>query len=119
MTSPVINYAQIEKECFRIIFACAWFHQYIYAQHGVTVETDHKPLVLIMKKSLSVCPVRIQRLLLRLQKYSIKLTYVAGKFMYTPHALSTAYVKIPCKTDIDGEQEVEVYLDMVPSENVA
>ena len=70
MTSAEMNYAQIEKECLGITFACERFHQNIFGQ-PVTTETDHKPLVAIMKKPLSDCPVRIQRLLLRLQKYAI------------------------------------------------
>ena len=57
-------------------------------------ETDHKPLVsIINKKNLSDCPLRIQRLLLRLQKYDIRLMYTPRKFMYTSVALSCAYLK--------------------------
>ena len=82
----------------------------IYGEPGVVVETDHKPLVSTMKKPLSDCPIRIQRLLLRLQKYSIDLTYLPGQFLYDSDALSRAYVN-----DIDGEQEMEVYVDTVRS----
>lgn len=114
MTSAEMNYAQIEKECLGITFACERFHQYIFGQ-PVTIETDHKPLVAIMKKPLGDCPIRIQRLLLRLQKYAIELTYIPGTFLYTSDALSRAYVKTPYKTDLDGEEEVEVYVDMVMS----
>ena len=115
ITSAEINYAQIEKECLGITFACEGLHQYIYGKPGVAVKTDHKLLVSIMKKPLSDCPIRIQRLLLKLQKYHKNLTYVPGKFLYTQDALSRAYVKTPFKTDIDGEQEVELYVEMVLS----
>ena len=48
LTPSEINYAQIEKEMFAILFGCRRFHQYIYG-HKVKFETDHKPLVRIMK----------------------------------------------------------------------
>ena len=65
MTTAEKNYAQIEKEMLAITFACERFHQFIYGQ-SIQVETDHKPLEAIFKKSLSDCPIRIQRLMLRL-----------------------------------------------------
>ena len=81
---------KIEKECLGIVFACERFHQYIYGQE-LECETNHKPLVsIINKKNLSDCSLRIQRLLLRLQKYDIRLVYTPGKFMYTSDALSRA-----------------------------
>lgn len=60
------NYAQIEKELLAIVFACQKFHQYIY---GVLtkVQTDHKPLESIVKKSLHKVSPRLQRMLLKLQ----------------------------------------------------
>ena len=38
------RYAQIEKECLAIVFACSKFTQYITRREIITVETDHKPL---------------------------------------------------------------------------
>ena len=52
MTSTENNYAQIEKELFNIIFACKRFHQFIYWT-PVKAETDHKPVVNIIKKPLN------------------------------------------------------------------
>ena len=46
------RYAQIEKECLAIVFACSKFSQYITRREIITVETDHKPLQSIFKKSL-------------------------------------------------------------------
>ena len=39
-----INYAQIEKEMYAIIFGCKKFHHYVYGRK-IRVETDHKPLI--------------------------------------------------------------------------
>ena len=65
------RYAQIEKECLAIVFACAKFSQYITRREVITVETDHKPLQSIFKKSLLTAPSRLQRMLLRLQCYNL------------------------------------------------
>ena len=78
MTSAETLYAQIEKKLLGIVFACERFHQLIY---GATVEAEtyHKPLISLFKKSLTDCPLRVQRLLLRVQKYDIQVFYNPGK----------------------------------------
>ena len=67
MSEAEQRYAQIEKELLAITFACERFHQHIYGQE-LEVETDHKPLIPLFSKSLSDCPLRIQRLMIRLQR---------------------------------------------------
>lgn len=52
------------------------FHKYTYGRK-VTVQSDHKPLEHIHKKPLLSAPKRLQRMLLRLQKYDAN-TYVPG-----------------------------------------
>lgn len=84
------NYAQIEKEMLSIIVGCEKFDQYIYG-HKVLIETDHKPLVSITKKPIHTTPKRLQRMLLRLQKYDVELQYKKGKEMHIADALSRAY----------------------------
>ena len=44
------KWAQIEKELLAIVFACTKFHDYIYGKE-VIIESDHKPLETIFKKS--------------------------------------------------------------------
>ena len=112
MTTAETRYAQIEKEMLAITFACERFHQYIYGQ-PVQIETDHKPLVSIFKKSLSECPIRIQRLMIRLQKYELNVEFTPGKFMHTADALSRAYEQTSHQNDQSGEADVEVYVDSV------
>jgi len=51
------------------------FHTYVYWRQDITVETDHRPLIAVMKKSLATAPKHLQRILLRLLKYSFKLVY--------------------------------------------
>ena len=86
------RYAQIEKECLAIVFAWTKFSQYITRRELVTVESDHKPLQSIFKKSLLPAPGRLQRMILRLQKYNINVVYKPGSQMYVADHLSRAYL---------------------------
>ena len=83
-------YAQIEKECLAIVFACERFDHYIYVKDCITVQSDHKPLETIFKKPLLSAPKRLQRMLLRLQKYNLNVTYTRGKDLFIVDTLSRA-----------------------------
>ena len=72
-----VPYAQIEKELLAIVFAMEKFETYLYGRK-VLVEFDHKPLEAISKKSLLNAPKRIQRILLRLQRYEFEVSYKKG-----------------------------------------
>jgi transposase InsO family protein len=110
MTEAEKKYAQIEKELLAITVACEHYHQFIFGTR-FCVETDHQPLVSICAKALNDCPIRIQRLLLRLQKYDFDIAHTAGKHMYVADALSR------CKTSDTAtrsiEDDVEIYVNMV------
>ena len=56
----------------------------------VTIETDHQPLVTILKKPIHAAPARLQWMMLRLQKYNITLVYKCGKEMHLADTLSRA-----------------------------
>ena len=87
LTQTEQNYAQIEKELYAIVFACEKFHQYIYGKR-VHVQSNHKPLESILKKPLVVAPARLQRMMLRLQKYDVHIAYKPGKEIPVADALS-------------------------------
>ena len=74
LTSAETNYAQIEKQLLAIVFACEKFDQYVYGRDKVHVQSDYKPLEVIFKRPLVTAPKRLQRMLLRLQRYSIEVT---------------------------------------------
>ena len=79
LTSAETRYAQIEKELLAIVFACERFEAYIYGRDETTVQTDHKPLESIFKKPLNSTPKRLQRMMLRLQKYQLTVKYHRGE----------------------------------------
>ena len=90
LTQTERNYAQIEKECLAIVFASERFEHYILGKETVRVLTDHKPLVTIFKKPILTCPKRLQRMRLRLQKFSLNVEYQPGPKMYISDTLSRA-----------------------------
>ncbi|KAK4296250.1 hypothetical protein Pmani_031249 [Petrolisthes manimaculis] len=92
LTPAEQRYAQIEKECLAIVFACERFHEYTYGRNTITVQSDHQPLESIFKKRLEDAPSRLQRMLLRLQKYSLQVEYLRGKLMLLADTLSRAYL---------------------------
>ena len=87
LTQTERNYAQIEKEMLAIVFGLERFERFVYGKHCL-VESDHKPLEAIHKKSLLSAPKRIQRMLLRTQKFEYTVQYKKGTEMYIADTLS-------------------------------
>jgi transposase InsO family protein len=88
LTQTEERYAQIEKEALAVVFACIKFHKLIYGQENVVVESDHKPLENIFRKPIHTAPMRIQRMLLKLQPYDLKLVHIPGKSIGLADCLS-------------------------------
>ena len=109
------RYAQIEKELLSVVFACERFDTYLYGRDIVHVKTDHQPLEAICKKDLASAPKRLQRMLLRLQRYNIDVKYQKGENMVMSDPLSRAYVDEPCsETEYCNEVEEIVLVDDLP-----
>ena len=118
LTPTEQSYAQIEKELLAIVFAMERLHTYVYGRH-VTIETDHKPLITIVKKALTSAPKRLQRMLLRLQRYDFTLIFKPGTQVIIADTLSRAYpensaVQTPFTAEIaalvDAEQSSELQM---------
>ncbi len=113
MTQAEMRYAQIEEEMLAICFACHKFHQYIYGKDTL-VETDHKPLHMlqaIFNKPIAMASLRLQRMLVRLQRYSLKVrcnVCKRGTSMYLSDALSRAYI-----TDSSSALEQEIDMEVL------
>lgn len=86
------NYAQIEKEMLAIVYGCTKFHDYIFGMPSVELETDHKPLEMILKKPLHQAPPRLQKMIMMIQKYLITVKYRPGKELVVADTLSRAYL---------------------------
>ena len=82
MTPCERNYAQIEK-----VVSTETFHGKKFA-----IETDHKPLQPIFAESITKAPPKIQRFLLRLQRYDLYVEFTPGKYLFIADALSRTYL---------------------------
>ena len=110
LTNAERNYAQIEKELLAICFACTKFHQYIYGKE-CSVQTDHRPLEAIFRKPMNQTSPRLQRMLLKLQRYQLNVGYIPGKLMYVADTLSRAHPpqgKYQDDEDFDDKLEIMV-----------
>ena len=107
MTKAEKNYATIEKEQLGVVFACERFHVYIYGRQ-TTVETDHLPLISISKKQLCDAPPRLQRLLLRIQKYDLTLQHTPGKQLVVADTLSRSFSAEEVKSTTESEVYIHV-----------
>lgn len=81
-----------------VVFGMERFQNYTYGRH-IKVKSDHKPLKIIQRKSLVVAPRRLQRMLLRLQKFEYNIVYKKGAEMYVTDTLSRAYLPVSDKDE--------------------
>ena len=87
LTDTDSQYTNIECELLGVVAGVEKFHTFCYGQSTI-VLSDHKPLASIVQKDLGNALPRLQRLLLRLQKYDIAIWYKPGKSMIFADHLS-------------------------------
>ena len=109
LTPTQQRYAQIEKETLAIVYGVQNFHQYIYGR-TTDVETDPKPLQYILNKPLHEAPLRLQKMMLILQRYELKVKYVPGSELSVADALSRAYLEETKESLISDLEVNEVQL---------
>lgn len=102
MTKTERNYAQIEKETLAICAAFAKWDQYLYGHPNITVHTDHQPLETIFKKPLNAAPRRLQKMRMKLQRYTFSVHYKPGSLLYLADTLSRASLQRPHGAMITG-----------------
>ena len=91
LASTEKRYSQIEKECLAISNAFAKFDHWVYGHSSIEVHTDHKPLEIIFKKPLNKAPARLQRMLMRLQRYQFNVVYKKRtSLLYSRHSFESS-----------------------------
>ena len=101
--------AQIEKETLAIVSGAQKFHQFIYGR-PTHVESDHKPLQYILSKPLHQAPLRLQKMMLTLQRYDLKVKYLPGSELSVADTLSRSYLQETTETLIPDLEVNEVQL---------
>lgn len=114
LTKSQKAWAQIEKEMYAIVVGVERFHQYILGKPTL-VESDHKPLIPILKKPITEIPMRLQKMRLRLQPYVLNVIHIPGKEIVIADMLSRAHLDF-AKDDDDLDAHK---LNIVLSENMS
>ena len=104
LTPAEQRYSQIEKELLAQVFGLERHHEFVYGRE-IALWTDHKPLVAITQKPLATAPKRLQRLLLRLNQYTVKIQYMPGPQLYVADTLSRAYINDTQQSETETEIE--------------
>ena len=114
MTSTEQRYAQVEKEALAMTWSCEKFSDFLIGMQDFTIETDHKPLLALMKtKQLDELTPRIQRFRMRMMRFSYHIVFTAGKNLATADALSRAPTSQPGREEEKKEDETRVYVRSV------
>ena len=77
------------------------FNHYVFGKK-VIIETDHKPLESIWKKSITSASPRLQRLLLKMSKNDVEMRYIQGKTNVIADGLS----RVSCMEPPADDNEV-------------
>ena len=77
LTNAETYYSNIEREELGILQVLENFHDYFFVQE-VSMITDHKQLVAIVKRDVSSLSHRLQRILLWIQQYNTRILYMPG-----------------------------------------
>ena len=73
-----LNWVPIEKEILAIVFSAHKFREYILGK-ATLVQTDHQPLETILRKPMSVAPLCLQAMILKVSGFDLKVEYLPGK----------------------------------------
>lgn len=114
LTPTETNYAQIEREALACTWACERLGMYLIGKRFL-LQTDHKPLVsLLGLKPIQELSPRLLRFRLRLLRFDYDISYVPGKLITVPDALSRQINLEPDKVDgiccYELEEEITEHL---------
>ena len=103
----------MEKETLACTWACNRFAEFLLGVDFV-LETDHKPLVALLgSKSLDELPARIQRMRMRMMRFSYSVVHAPGKLLYTADTLSRAPLGGTTVQDQEMMSDILAFVDLV------
>ena len=111
LNSTEQRYSQIEKECLAICNTFAKFDHWLFGKSDVTVHTDPQPLETICRKPLNKAPARLQRMLMRLQRYQFTIQYKKSTTLHIADTLSRAALPTPTHAKITGFEVFRLELE--------
>ena len=115
LTETESRYSNIERELLAACWSLEKFNHYVFGKK-VIIETDHKPLESIWKKTIMSASPRLQRLLLKMAKYDVEIRYIQGKTNVIADALSrVSYMEPPLKEDEVSLLEVNAITSTLPA----
>uniref|UniRef100_A0A0A9W9U6 RNA-directed DNA polymerase n=3 Tax=Lygus hesperus TaxID=30085 RepID=A0A0A9W9U6_LYGHE len=105
------HYANIEREALAIAWACQRLEEFVLGKN-ITIETDHKPLLQLLQTThLTELSPRLQRLRIRLMRYSYSLVYTPGKMMISADCLSRDPLQETGSDELP--EDIEAYVQVV------
>lgn len=110
LTPAERRYAQIEKELLAATWVSEKFSRYLIGLDHYELQTDHKPIVsMINHTDIDRVPVRCQRLLIRMKRFSANAKYVPGKDLTLADALSRS----PLPSTNEGLNDIQALVEDV------
>ena len=106
------QHAQVEKKALASAWACNRSEDYLIGLKFI-LETGHKPLVALLgTKSLDELPARMQRMRMRLMRFSYVVVHVPGEELYTGDTLSRPPEKMH-SSDSKFHDEIVTFVNLV------
>jgi hypothetical protein len=100
------NYSQLEREFLSIVFALHRFRLYLIGT-VCTVQTDHRPILGIIEKSIDLLSARLRRWVIAIQQFDFKIEHIAGKNNFLADVLSrNAVSDLPSDAEVIGESSL-------------
>ena len=103
LCKPITQRYRIAIELLAACWSLQRFNHYVFGKQVLT-ETDHKPQESIWKKNILIASPRLQRLLLKVAKYDVKMKYFQGRINVIADALS----RVCCMESPDKDQGIPV-----------
>ena len=100
------NYSQLEREFLSVVFALHRFRLYLIGT-VCTVQTDHRPILGIIGKSIDLLSARLRRWVIAIQQFDFKIEHIAGKNNFLADVLSrNAVFDQPSDAEVIGESSL-------------